>query len=140
MAFAMTGEQLEQDRQAERFDVIEQATVPDQPKKPNRPKILLAGGFGSMAIGVGFVVLLEMLDRSVRTSGDIERLLQLRPISVIPYVVTAAERRRKQLRRLLSWFVVAALVGLAIFLAITFLPVDALYERLANKIHFMLGR
>jgi uncharacterized protein involved in exopolysaccharide biosynthesis len=140
MAFATTGEQLEQDRQAERFEVIEQATVPDQPKKPNRPKILLAGGFGSIAIGVGFVVLLEMLDRSVRTSADIERLLQLRPISVIPYVVTAAEQRRRQLRTLLSWFVVAALVALSIFLAVTFLPVDALYERLANKIHFILGR
>jgi uncharacterized protein involved in exopolysaccharide biosynthesis len=138
--FATTGEQLEQDRQAERFEVIEQATVPDQPKKPNRPKILLAGGLGSIAVGVGFVVLLEMLDRSVRTSADIERLLQIRPISVIPYVVTAAEQRRKQLRTLLSWLVVAALVGLAIFLAITFVPVDALYARLATNIHFILGR
>jgi uncharacterized protein involved in exopolysaccharide biosynthesis len=138
--FATTGEQLEQDRQAERFEVIEQATVPDQPTKPNRPKILLAGGFGSIAIGVGLVVLLEVLDRSIRTAADIERRLQLRPISVIPYVVTAAEQRRRQLRMLLAWLVVAALVGLAIFLAITFLPVDALYARLADKVHFMLGR
>jgi uncharacterized protein involved in exopolysaccharide biosynthesis len=138
MASATTGEQLEQDRHAERLEVIEQAAVPDQPIKPNRLKILLAGGAGSIVVGVGFVVLLEMLDRSVRTSADLERQLQLRPISVIPYVATAAERERKKWRTLLSWMVVAAIIGLAVFIAVVFLPMDALFTKLLNLFH--LGR
>jgi uncharacterized protein involved in exopolysaccharide biosynthesis len=128
-ASATTGEQLEQGRQAERLDVIEEAAVPKQPIKPNRPKILLAGAAGSLVIGFGLVALLEMLDRSVRSSADLERQLQLRPISVIPYVLTAAERDRKKRHTFLSWILVAALVGLSVFIAIIFLPLGALFNR-----------
>ena len=35
---ATTGEQMEEDRQAERFEVIEQAAVPSEPISPNRPR------------------------------------------------------------------------------------------------------
>ena len=40
---AETGEQMEEDRQAERFEVLEQASVPDEPISPNKPRILLVG-------------------------------------------------------------------------------------------------
>ena len=46
---ATTGQEMEEDRQAERFEVLEQAVVPDEPTSPDRPRILLAGAFGSVA-------------------------------------------------------------------------------------------
>ena len=58
---ATTGEQMEEDRQAERFEVIEQASAPTEPVRPNRPRILLGGLFGSMAAGAGMVILMEAL-------------------------------------------------------------------------------
>jgi uncharacterized protein involved in exopolysaccharide biosynthesis len=117
MASANMGEQLEQDRQSERFEVIEQASVPYEPIKPNRRKIILTGGLGGVAIGVGIAAVLEMLNRSVRSSADLERLLQLRPISVIPYVVTAAERKRR-IRYMLWTGILLAPFGLAAVLVL----------------------
>jgi polysaccharide biosynthesis transport protein len=40
---ARLGERLEQDKQAERFEVIEQPITPTDPIKPNRPMILMGG-------------------------------------------------------------------------------------------------
>lgn len=131
---AEIGERLEQDRQAERFEVLEQATVPEQPAAPNRVQIVAAGGGGAIAIGVALVLLLEFLDNSIRTAKDLERRLQLRPIAVIPYVTTRKERVRKVARKFLTIliFLAATVVALAIVhLYVT--PLDLLGERLVTK-------
>jgi uncharacterized protein involved in exopolysaccharide biosynthesis len=138
---AQTGERLEQDRQAERFEVIEQATVPDTPSSPDRPKIMIAGVFGGLAFGVGLVVLRQMLDSSVYTAADLEKHLQLRPIATIPYVVTSRERWRKR------WLIVAlilvaigVLVAALVVIDLYYLPLDLLAERLWDKIYPWLAK
>src|SRR5690606_17258504 len=67
---AEVGEQLEADRQGERFEVIEQATVPGEPISPNRKRIATMGAVGGLAAGVGLMMLLEMLDKSIRSGSD----------------------------------------------------------------------
>ncbi|WP_420336504.1 GumC family protein [Roseibium sp.] len=132
---AEIGERLEQDRQAERFEVLEQATIPEKPKSPDRVMIAAAGGGGAMAVGLGLVVLLEFLDKSIRTAGDLERRLKLRPIAVIPYVSTRRERIKKNLRRLLTLCV--ALIAILAALAIAhlyFTPLDQFADRVWFKI------
>jgi protein tyrosine kinase modulator len=122
---AATGEQMEQDRQAERFEVIEKADVPTKPIKPDRPRILLGGLFASLAAGAGMVILMEMLDKSIRSSSDLERLLQVRPLVAIP------EIRRKS-RTLRGWLLVLILlVAFALILVHElYLPLDVLVPRL----------
>lgn len=136
---ASTGERLEQDRQAERFEVIEQASTPSEPTKPNRGRIVLAGSFGGLALGAGLAVLMEMFDNSVRTAADVERYIRLKPIAVIPYVATTAEVRRRRLR--LAGLIFAA-VGLiaALVAAVHFyyLPIDFLAGRVWEKINVWL--
>lgn len=132
---AEIGERLEQDRQAERFEILEQATIPDAPTKPDRIAIVAAGGGGAMAVGAALVFLLEFLDKSIRTAGDLERRLQLRPIAVIPYVTTRRERIRKNLRRLL--IVCIALLGIVAASMIVHLyvtPLDLLADRVWLKV------
>jgi succinoglycan biosynthesis transport protein ExoP len=140
MAEAATGEQLEQDRQAERFEVIEQATVPTEPIKPDRGRIVAAGAFGSIAAGVGLVMLLELLDQSIRRASDLERRLNLRPFATIPYVTTDSERQR---RRLFWMMVVLAGVAAAavalVLIHLYYLPLDyiarAVVRRLVALVH-----
>jgi uncharacterized protein involved in exopolysaccharide biosynthesis len=131
---AQTGQEMEQDRQAERFEVLEQAIVPEQPISPDRPRILLAGAFGSVGAGVALLILLEVLDKSIRSSMDLERKLQIRPLVTIPYMVTAAERvrNRRRVERLVTSTVV--ILGLVLWMVHEFyLPLDVLMRQLLQR-------
>jgi hypothetical protein len=95
---ARLGERLERDKQAERFEVIEQPVTPTDPIKPNRP-LILAGGLGlagGAALAIAF--LLELLNRTVRSPADILNALGQSPMATIPYITTAAEVRRRRAR------------------------------------------
>lgn len=136
---AEIGEKLEQDRQAERFEVLEQATTPEEPTKPNRIQIVAAGGAGAMALGAGLVLLLEFLDKSVRTASDLERRLQLRPIAVIPYVTTRRERIRRFANRVLAVCILLTVVVGALAAAHLFItPLDIYAERMWQKVQPLL--
>lgn len=132
---ALIGERLEQDRQAERFEVIEQATAPDSPTSPNRPKIIMAGLIAGIAAGFGLVVLLEMVDTSVRTAADLEKGLQLRPIATIPYITTQYEKRQKN-RQLIIFLVVSVAIIAVLLIAIDiyYMPLDLLAERVWQRL------
>lgn len=132
---AEIGERLEQDRQAERFEVLEQATVPEEPAAPNRIQIVAAGGGGAIALGGALVLLLEFLDNSIRTARDLERRLKLRPIAVIPYVTTRRERVRKIARRFLTFSIfVAAIVAALAIVHLYVTPIDLLVEQVVTKV------
>lgn len=135
VADASTGERLEEDRQAERFDVIEQATVPESAVKPNRPRIMMAGGMGGIVVGFALVLLVEMLTKSIRTVSDLERALQLRPIAAIPYVTTFGERRSRRLRlaATVSLLLITAGGGLAL-LHTYYLPLDLLAGKVVQTV------
>ena len=135
VADASTGERLEEDRQAERFDVIEQATVPESAVKPNRPRIMMAGGMGGIVVGLALVLLVEMLTKCIRTVSDLERALQLRPIAAIPYVTTSSERRTRRLRFAATVSLVLVTAGGGLALVHTYyLPLDLLAGKVAQKV------
>lgn len=64
--------------------VISEASLPADPISPNTMmNVLIATVFGAMAI-IGFVLLRYFLDRSVKSEEELERVLGLPVISVIP--------------------------------------------------------
>ena len=136
---AATGERLEQDRQAERFEVIEQAVVPTEPSSPDRPRVIIGGLFGGLAGGVGLLILRQLLDKAVYRSADLERKLQLQAIVTIPYVVTEQERRRKT-RNIIIVLVltIAAVAALLVAIDMYYLPLDVLAERLTERLRDLL--
>lgn len=137
---AQVGERLEQDRQSERFEVIEQATVPDTPSSPDRPKIMMAGVASGLAAGAGFVVLRQLLTRSIYSAAEIERALQIRPIAVVPYIATTRERRgaRVRLLVLLIAIVIAMLIGLYA-IDTYYMPLNLVVERIWERLHTLLA-
>ena len=128
---AATGEQMEEDRQAERFEVIEQADVPSEPARPNRPQILLFGAAFSVGAGVALVLLLEMLDKSIRSPKDLERLLQIRPLVTIPYVATTKEKVKKahSLKRSLALAIILLTIVVVVVSQFV-LPLDVIVGKL----------
>lgn len=107
---AATGERLEVNQQAERFVVIEQAQVPRAPIAPNRTVIAGGGVALSLALGVALIVLLELMNKSIRSAEDMNLRVGLRPIVVVPYIHTAREMRARRLR-------IAMVVGMVLIIA-----------------------
>ncbi|MEM1344848.1 MAG: Wzz/FepE/Etk N-terminal domain-containing protein [Pseudomonadota bacterium] len=132
---AETGEKLEANRQAERFEVIEQAQVPDAPISPNRPLIAAAGMAGSFGLAVALAVLVEIFNRAVWTVQDLERRVGLRPLVAVPYIITEGERRAN--RRKLTLQIAVVLIALpAALYAIDryYLPLDLIFDRIISRL------
>jgi polysaccharide chain length determinant protein (PEP-CTERM system associated) len=129
---AQTGERLEASQQAERLEVIEQAVPAETPISPNRPLIMAAGVVGSLGIGGALTLLLELLNRAVRTSRDIERQLGIRPLIAIPRIQTAGERTRR--RWLLRLLLLATVLGIPAAVAAVdqfVIPLPLLFDRIS---------
>lgn len=70
--------------------IIEQAQQPSSPAAPN-PKVVLvlATVFGTI-LGVGVVLLLEVMDNTLREDSDVEELLKLPLLGVLPRLPATA--------------------------------------------------
>lgn len=115
LAQAETGERLEINQQAERFEVIERAQPPERPDSPNRLFVIAAGFVGSAGLGFGLALLLEILNRSIRTASDLERLLDLRPVVSIPYIWTESELRRRAWTRRIAAVLIVVVTPAALY-------------------------
>ena len=136
LARASTGERIEALSRGRRITVVEQPTAPSAPTKPNRPLIAGGGTFLGIAVGLGLIFALEMLNRTVRRPADLVRRLGVTPIATIPYLRT---RRQRMIRRLS--FGAAVLVGVTVIpamiylLHVHYLPLDLIAARVMDKLH-----
>ncbi|MEM9097666.1 MAG: Wzz/FepE/Etk N-terminal domain-containing protein [Pseudomonadota bacterium] len=133
-ADAQTGEKLEINRQAERFEVIENAIVPDFPVSPNRRKILMMGSVASIALAAALAFFIEIMNPAIRSAQQLERKLDLRPVVSIPYIRTAAERRRR--RAVFASILLVLGIGVPAALAAIdryYLPLELVGTKLAER-------
>ncbi len=75
--------------------VIDPATIPTAPIRPNRPRNLAAGLMFGIILGVTLAFVQEALDSSVRTTEEAERLVNAPALAIIPAETDGY--RRKQL-------------------------------------------
>jgi capsular exopolysaccharide synthesis family protein len=66
--------------------VVDRALVPGGPYRPSLRRNLGLGIVLGLGLGLGFVFFVEYLDRSVKTSEDVDRILGLPLLAVIPDV------------------------------------------------------
>lgn len=57
--------------------VIDAAEVPSGPIAPNKQKIIMLASMGALVFAVGLVILLEMLDATLKSGDDVEQRLGL---------------------------------------------------------------
>lgn len=135
LARASTGERIEVTAQGQRISVIEPPVVPSRPTKPNR--MMIAGGgsiFGILA-GIGLVVLLELLNRTLRRPEDLVAKLGITPLATIPYIPTSGEMMRYRALRLLRILVIVIVVPAAVYAVHVFYqPLDLLAEQVMDKV------
>ncbi|MEM7498345.1 MAG: Wzz/FepE/Etk N-terminal domain-containing protein [Pseudomonadota bacterium] len=134
LSAAETGEKLEVNQQAERFELIERAEPPTTPVAPNR-RLIAAAGFGSgFAAAFALIILAELMNQSIRTASDLERTLNLRPVVTIPYIETVQEVRRRIWRVRIITLVVLVVVPSSLYAVDQFyVPLELLFERFLER-------
>ena len=85
--------------QESNISIVENARVPGGPFRPNPQRSLMLGLAMGLAAGLGLALILEFLDRSIRTVEDIERLVDRPVLGVIPLVKMKGRQGRKLKRR-----------------------------------------
>jgi capsular exopolysaccharide synthesis family protein len=75
------------------ISIVDYAITPDGPIGPNRTRTVFIALFLALGLGVGFALLLEYLDDTVHSSEEVERLLHLPALAVIPAATGNGSRR-----------------------------------------------
>ena len=97
-------QKLEEKQKGEQFQVLEPADLPTRPSKPNRMKLLGLALLASLVIGAGAPFALEMLDPTLRGTGEFRSFFDVSILAVLPVIQNDQLMRQNAVRR-------AALVG-----------------------------
>ena len=93
---------MEKKQKGEQFRILDRAKVPEYPVSPDMRKLFLMVVAVGVGLGGGFAFLLEMLDVKIRKPEDVEELLKLPVLGIMPSVLSAQETLRKRLQFILS--------------------------------------
>jgi len=115
---------LEKRQQGEQFRILDPASLPQKPSRPDRLQITLFGWLLGLCLGVVLTAAREITDNSVRGEEELQQAVRLLVLVRIPLLRTEEQERRWQLRRRLE----AAGVGLLLLLAAS----TGLYTYLAS--------
>lgn len=66
--------------------IVDRALVPQSPVYPNPPRTMMLAFLLSLFVGVGLAFFLEFLDNTVKTPEDVEHLVDLPSLGLIPLI------------------------------------------------------
>jgi hypothetical protein len=94
---------------------------------------------GSVGLALGLAILLGLLNPSIRTVGDMERKLEIRPLMTVPYITTEAERRRQRRELWLLGSLVLVVIPIGLYLVDQYyLPLELIIDRVIDRLDLRL--
>jgi len=135
MLAAEVAQNLETERKGERFTLIEPPLAPELPYSPNRVLILALALVLGVAGAVGALLAAESASPVVRDRRDLEALVGVAPLAVLPVIVTEADRARGGSRQ--RFVIVGAVASLALALLAVhwfYRPLDVLWQVLLRRV------
>lgn len=132
---AQMSDRREKTARGQRISVIENATVPQIPAGPNRPRIAVMGAAFGVMLAAAYFMLLEILNRSVRRPAELIGRFNVTPITVIPYMESRMDRMLRRGGILAATLVVAIGVPLALwYIDTNYLPLELVVQRGLEKL------
>jgi polysaccharide chain length determinant protein (PEP-CTERM system associated) len=95
---AEAAENLERSERDDQLKIVDAASLPRRPTKPNLRRILLLGLMAALACGFGLAFLLEYLDRGFWTAREVEDVLGIPVLVTVPFIYTRNDLRKKKVR------------------------------------------
>ncbi len=134
---AQLAENLEIEKKGERFTLIEPPLLPELPDSPNRKLLLLLGFILSIGAGASSIFLMDSLDNGIYGRKGVEKLIGEMPLTVVPYIETPDEKRKKQLRiMILGLFIFTLLIFVLASVHFFIKPLDVLWFVLLRRFGF----
>lgn len=72
------------------ISIVDRADVPTEAAWPNKPIVLVLATVAGLVLAVGIVLLLELLDGTLRGETDVEKLLKMPVLGVLPLLPSPA--------------------------------------------------
>jgi uncharacterized protein involved in exopolysaccharide biosynthesis len=134
-ARAETGDMIEARSKGQRISVIEQAIPPLEPESPDRKKIAVAGVGGGLLMGLGLVVLLELMNSTLRRPEDLTRAFGITPFATLPYMRTRKQIIRRRAIIGLAFLGVLAIIPAGLWVIHTqYMPLDLFLEKVMREL------
>ncbi|HMJ85614.1 MAG TPA: Wzz/FepE/Etk N-terminal domain-containing protein [Vicinamibacterales bacterium] len=89
---------LERRQIGEQFKILDPARLPERPTSPNRPQLQGMGLAAGIGFGMALMVLIEYLDKTLKSEADVTaalNLLVLATVPILPEIGSRVARRRK---------------------------------------------
>jgi succinoglycan biosynthesis transport protein ExoP len=120
-AEALTGEQIEMRSDGGRFSLLESATAPVSAISPRRLRTIGLGTAAGIGLGLALIVLLELLNKTIRRPVELAQLLQSQPLATIPNIRAFEPSRSPKLRHRLAGRIAAGVMPIILVPANTVL-------------------
>jgi hypothetical protein len=132
---SQVSQKLEEKQKGEQFQVLEPASLPTRPFKPDRPLVLGLALLASIVVGVGGAFGLEMLDPTLRGSRDFKNFFDVPILACLPVI---QDDRLKRLNAKRRAAVIGGLVSIMgaylVFLAINGQKVQSILQAIGASI------
>ena len=120
---------MEKKQKGEQFRVIDPGRLPEKPIKPNMSRLFALTLAAGLVVGCGLVFLMEYFDTSFRRPEDIDSLLGLPVIAILPSVIHPEDIKKRRLNLFFSiFFSIITFFLLAGFAVLAFKGVDKTLE------------
>lgn len=83
----------------EKVNIIEQANLPTVPSSPDIMQNTFLGGFIGCVLAIIFIIILFLINDSIKTAEDIEKYLNLTTLGTIPLIDNRIIKKSKKLRK-----------------------------------------
>lgn len=113
---------MEKKQKGEQFRIIDPAKIPQNPIKPDMRKLFLLVVAAGLGAGIGLVLLAETQDKSFRRKKEIETLLEIPVMAVVPVL----RRPGEVFLRRLKWVLGVCGAGACVVLVLLFFAITQL--------------
>lgn len=132
---ARISERVEVSAQGQRISVVESAIAPKTPSGPNKLKIIATGIAAGLGLAIGYFMLLEFLNRTVRRAAEIRSKFGIEPLVTIPYLENPRERMMRRMTTLSAVvFVLIAVPATMWYVDANYMPLDVLASRVLSRL------
>lgn len=137
---AQIGQELENESKGESFQLIDPAQFPEEPIKPNRVAITFLSLVFAVACGLGYALVAEALDGTIRGVKTISVMLTTAPLAVIPEIFIPSDYfRRKRFNKIAIGVMLGSFVAVVLTIHFFWSPLDVMWFRYTRRAGDIMG-